>query len=149
MPDWADSVWQDAAGTFHIAVAKGWAQDPAAGDQENSTTLAHFRTADRSGSVTVLPTPLDDPLSLPDAVQKFRAVAAKSGYTVVGEEPITLDDGHAADRFDTTHAGRRLTTVLVSTDAHLFQIIGSAPADRWDDVQADVLRMARSFVAES
>ena len=149
VPDWAGSVWADAADSFHIAVAKGWAQDPAAGDPTSPTTVARFRKADRSASVTVIPTALNDPLSLPDAVQKARAVSAQHGYTVVGEEPITLDDGRTAVRLDTLHAGRHFTTVLAVTDTDLFQIISSAPVDRWDDAQPDVLQMARSFVAEA
>ena len=148
VPSWAGSVWQDAAGTFHIAVAKGWAQDVGAGAPGGEMTLARFVTADRSASTIVLPTPLADPLTLPDAVQKARTVAERNGYTVVGDEAITLDDGRAADRVDMAHAGKRITTVLVVTDRHLFQVIGSAPEDRWDDVQDDVLRMARSFVPE-
>jgi hypothetical protein len=148
VPAWAGSVWEDAADSFHIAVAKGWAQDPAAGDPTSPTSVARFRKADRSGSLTVIPTALNDPLSLPDAAQQARVVSAQHDYTVVGEEPITLDDGRAAVRLDATHAGRHFTNVLVVTDTDLFQIIGSAPADRWDDAQPDVLQMARSFVAE-
>jgi hypothetical protein len=144
VPAWADSVWQDDAGTFHIAVAKGWAHDPGAGD-----TLPRFVTPDRSASTMVLPLPTAEPVALPEAVRRFRTAAEQRGFTVVGDEPITLDDGRAAERLDTAHAGKRLTTVLVVTDEELFQVLGSAPADRWDGVQDDVLRMARSLVVES
>lgn len=51
-----------------------------------------------------------------------------------------------AHRVDfTISGGRRLLSVLVVTDDHLFQVIGTAPASRWESTQEDMMRMARSF----
>ena len=132
-PDWADSLWQDAQDRFQIPVAKGWRHDPADGRMEDLTALPKFRNSARSASVVVIPTGLPEPLELSAAVEKARTVyVTRPGTEPLSEEPLTLDDGTPAHRMDFTYSGgKRLVSVLVVADNHLYQIIGTAPADRW------------------
>ena len=147
VPDWADSLWEDAQDRFRIPVAKGWSHDPADGRMEDLAALPKFSSSDGSASVVVLPTGLKDPLTLPAVVEKSRAVyATQPGARFLSDEPMDLDDGTPAHRVDfTISGGRRLLSVLVVTDDHLFQIIGTAPASRWESTQGVMMRMARSF----
>jgi hypothetical protein len=148
-PDWADSLWQDAQDRFQIPIVKGWRHDPADGRMEDLTALASFRNSDRSASLVVIPTGLQDRLTLSAVVEKARAVyEAHPGSDLLSEEPMTLDDGTPAHRMDfTLSGGKRLMSVLVATDNYMFQIIGTAPVDRWESTQEDMTRMARSFTA--
>jgi hypothetical protein len=148
-PDWADSLWLDAQGRFQVPIAKGWRHDLADGRMEDLTALPKFRNSDGSASVVVIPTDLQDPLSLSAVVEKARAVyQARPGTDLMSEEPMTLDDGTPAHRMDyRLSGGKRLMSVLVATDNHVFQIIGTAPVDRWESTQEDMMRMARSFTA--
>ena len=146
-PDWADSVWQDAGNRFEIPIAKGWQHHPADGLMEDPTTLASFYTSDGSASMAVIPTGLKNPLTLSTAVEKVRAgYKARPGTALVSEQPMTLADGTPAHRMDfTLTGGKRLMSVLAVTDKYLFQIIGKAPADRWQSTQEDMTRMTSSL----
>lgn len=147
VPDWADSLWLDAQDRFLIPVAKGWTHDPDDGRMEDPAALPKFSSSERSASVVVIWSGLKDPLTLPAVVEKSRAVyATQPGARFLSDEPMTLDDGTPAHRVDfTISGGRRLLSVLVVTDDHLFQVIGTAPASRWESTQEDMMRMARSF----
>lgn len=149
LPDWAGSFWEDAQNRFRMPIAHGWRHDPADGRMEEETALPRFRSGDGSATVIVLPTGVPDPEPLPAVVDRARAVyTTRAGAAVLSEEPMALDDGTPAHRFDLRLPnGKRMVSVLVAADHVVFQINGVAPADRWEGAQPDMLRMARSFTA--
>ena len=147
VPDWASSIWADPQDTFHIAVARGWTEDPGPGGPNSLTAIAHIVDADRSASVIVTPSHSAGAPS-PALVDKVRAVFAQQRYTIESEDAITLDNGQAAHRFVQRRGDKRLMAVLVTTGTGTYVITAGAPVSRWGDRQDDMLKMVRSFVAE-
>lgn len=145
VPSWADSVWQDAGGTFRIAVARGWSQDPRFGAMDDPTATAHLVDAGRSASMVVTVVRPAGVQPLPGFVRDARALVGRQGYTVESDEPTTLDDGYPAHALVWTRSGKRVAVVLVATPDEAFVVEGTAPVDRWDATREDLSRMARSF----
>lgn len=146
VPSWADSVWEHRSGLYRIAVARGWTQQPFAGQDSANALFPRFRDGTGSATITVASITPQESAPLSAYVDKYRAAIATSpDHTITSEEPIRLDDGRPAHRVDGTYKDKRIVNVWVAGDVHVFTITGTAPPEKWDATQEDMLRMARSF----
>jgi hypothetical protein len=144
--DWSYDVWTDSRGQFDISVAKGYAQDPAAGKEGDPTSVVHFVNADASASLSVAALQTQQHGDLQYYVDRYREqIAQHSEYDLLGDTPTVLADGRSAHRFDATGQGKRIVWFIVD-DPKTFDLIAAvAVPDRWDAEQLPLLEMARSF----